>query len=278
MDETKYLDINSYNQNKKNIPSFFEEFLDFLNELWSMIYNDARNSYFFLKENKKYISTVVILAFLLQFTNISNLGTSFDKYCNTQVKQLQLQKGGNNNVQTLTFQEIGKLRAEAEASQAKDKKKEKASQKLQKRVDKAVDKGKAKDETINPEEKRKELLESDQKAKNDAEMKKGSKEVAKGFSTKMKEKRFQDDLLKANQERLSFFEGLKNKFSGSSLGSTLGGPLFGRMDLIFDTVKNIFYFIGLILMFAGIISLPVLIFLIITYMVFKSMVSKFIIL
>lgn len=274
MDETKYLDINSYNQNKKNIPSFFEEFLDFLNELWSMIYNDARNSYFFLKENKKYISTVVILAFLLQFTNISNLGTSFDKYCNTQVKQLQLQKGGNNNVQTLTFQEIGKLRAEAEASQAKDKKKEKASQKLQKKVQKAVDK----DSTIHPEEKRKELLESDQKAKNDAEMKKGSKEVAKGFSTKMKEKRFQDDLLKANQERLSFFEGLKNKFSGSSLGSTLGGPLFGRMDLIFDTVKNIFYFIGLILMFAGIISLPVLIFLIITYMVFKSMVSKFIIL
>lgn len=276
MDETKYLDINSDNQNKKNIPSFLEEFLDFLNELWSMIYNDARNSYFFLKENKKYISTVVILAFLLQFTNISNLGTSFDKYCNTQVKQLQ--KGGNNNVQTLTFQEIGKLRAEAEASQEKRKKKEKAEQKLQKRVDKAVEKGEAKGETINPEEKRKELLESDQKAKNDAEMKKGSKEVAKGFSTKMKEKRFQDDLLKANQERLSFFEGLKNKFSGSSLGSTLGGPLFGRMDLIFDTVKNIFYFIGLILMFAGIISLPVLIFLIITYMVFKSMVSKFIIL
>jgi len=92
MDETKYLDINSYNQNKKNIPSFFEEFLDFLNELWSMIYNDARNSYFFLKENKKYISTVVILAFLLQQLIKIQLYTQKKKEKNywNQIKKLKM--------------------------------------------------------------------------------------------------------------------------------------------------------------------------------------------
>jgi len=292
---------------ENNNPSFWKEFLDFWNELWSMIYNDAYNSYLFLKANKKYITTAVVLAFLMQFTNISNLGASFDKYCNKQIKHLQ---SGGGGIQVQTYQEAGQLRAEAEARAKQAKKEEKAQKKLEQRATDALHKDiKKRAEAIQREtskskgndgkyksiskenamsqaqtqvgtfsQKKQDLQLSDKQASHDAEMKKGSKEVAKGFATKMKEKKFSDDLLKANQERLSFFEGLKNKFSGSSLSSTLGGPLFGKMDLIFDTVKNIFYFIGLILMFAGVVSLPVLIFLIITYMVFKSMVSKFVIL
>jgi hypothetical protein len=84
--------------------------------------------------------------------------------------------------------------------------------------------------------------------------------------------------MKANQERISFFEGIKKKFQSTLSSGALGGPLFGRMDLIFDSVKNIFYIIAIILTVVGVLSLPVLVFLIITYYVFKTMISKFIIL
>jgi hypothetical protein len=47
------------------------------------------------------------------------------------------------------------------------------------------------------------------------------------------------------------------------------------MEKIFDSVKTIFYIAAIILTIAGVLSLPVLIFLIITYMVFKAMVGKF---
>jgi len=45
-----------------------------------------------------------------------------------------------------------------------------------------------------------------------------------------------------------------------------------------DSVKTVFFIVTVILTIAGILSIPVLIFLIITYMVFKTMVGKFLIL
>jgi hypothetical protein len=118
-------------------------------------------------------------------------------------------------------------------------------------------------------------LDKKQKARDDAAMSKGKRQVKLAFTEGEKESRQQEQLMKANKERLSFFEGLKKKFGGKSLGNTLGGPLFGNMDLIFDSVKHIFYIISIILTIAGIISLPVMIFLIITYTIMKAMVAKF---
>ena len=50
---------------------------------------------------------------------------------------------------------------------------------------------------------------------------------------------------------------------------------FGNMEKIMDSVKTIFYIITILLTIAGIISIPVLIFLIITYMIIKSLVGRF---
>jgi hypothetical protein len=118
-----------------------------------------------------------------------------------------------------------------------------------------------------------------EKAKEDAAaLKKGKAASIADYKTGVDAARDQNKLMKANQERISFFEGIKKKFQSTLSSGALGGPLFGRMDLIFDSVKNIFYIITIILTIVGVLSLPVLVFLIITYYVFKTMISKFIIL
>ena len=97
----------------------------------------------------------------------------------------------------------------------------------------------------------------------------------------MKEQKRQAEESKANEKRISFFENIKNKLGkGGSWGGQYGvlGPVFGNMEKIMDSVKNIFYIITILLTIAGIISIPVLIFLVITYMVIKSLATKFIIL
>lgn len=287
--------ISNENLEPENSPegnSVWDELVEFYNELKDMIYEDFRNSYLFLSNNKNYVVVAVMLAFLLQFSSISNLGTSFDKYCSKAGKtEKAIQKGGANapaaappstapSVELRTFQQVGKERADAqrEAKQQAKKAKDAAAQKAA--IDKEVKKQEKKGAT--PEEARqiaegkaKQKLEEKQQARDDAAMSKGKRQVKLGFKESEKERRQQDQLMKANKERLSFFEGLKKKFGSQSLGTTLGGPMFGNMDLIFDSVKHIFYIIGIILTIAGIISLPVMIFLIITYTIMKAMVARF---
>ena len=111
-----------------------------------------------------------------------------------------------------------------------------------------------------------------------ASLKKGKAAGVANYKSGVAAARDNDKIMKANQERISFFEGIKKKFQSTLSPGALGGPLFGRFDLIFDSVKNIFYIITIILTIVGVLSLPVLVFLIITYYVFKTMISKFIIL
>ena len=95
-----------------------------------------------------------------------------------------------------------------------------------------------------------------------------------------KQKKKQDSEAKANQKRISFFEEIKKKYGKGGKFGDFGilGPVFGNMEKIMDSVKTIFYILTVILTIAGILSIPVLIFLIITYMVFKTMVGKFFVL
>ena len=84
--------------------------------------------------------------------------------------------------------------------------------------------------------------------------------------------------LKANQQRIGFFKNLKQRLSaGGDLGGKYGmaGPVFSNLSGIMDSVKYIFYIIFIILTIAGVLSLPILIFLVITYMIIKSLFRKF---
>lgn len=240
--------------------SIWEELKEFWDELVDLLYTDLRNSYLFLTENKNYFMCAVILAILLQFTSVSNLGTSFDKYCNKTINHIKQSGGGEGTPESNASQKV---------QEYADYKKMKKDQKAQKKADKKAEKEAS--------------LTDEQKASKDAKKKGKSLFAAQqssknSYKSETKKRQAQEDESKANQKRIGFFENIKNKFGkGSSWGGLYGtlGPVFGNMEKIFDSVKTIFYIAAIILTIVGVLSLPVLIFLIITYMVFKAMIGKF---
>jgi hypothetical protein len=293
MSEDIILESNNKSNNKQSI---WDELKEFWDELINLLYTDLQNSYLFLTQNKNYFIYAILLAILLQFTNVSTLGISINKYCNKVIKN---QIGGNGEVpSSVEPTDLSKSQYQSQATQYADYKKNKKEQKKteqeikkdQKKTEKQIKKeetfskdvlAKAKkkglDDAQSQQYLEKKTLQKQQKQdKIDLSIARKSS-IAK-YDADMKAKKQQDNESKINQKRISFFENIKNKFGkGSNWGGQYGviGPVFGNMEKIFDSVKTIFYIITIILTIAGILSIPVLIFLIITYMVFKAMVGKF---
>jgi len=282
------MELNSIQNFEEETPSTLDEFNDFLVELWDMIKQDARNSINFISSNRGFFTTAALLVILLQVSSISNLGASFEKYCGGRGM-----RGGGAEPAVLGFQDIqaaksfqdlqnakSKEKAERKSEAAKAKREAKIEKKVQKQIKaekQAFDKGEL--NSLSTEKSLREAATQEQKAKADAAaLKKGKSAAISQYKAKKSEARFQDKEMKANQERISFFEGIKQKFQSTLSPGSFGGPLFGKLDLIFDSVKNLFYIIAILLTIAGVLSLPVLLCLIITYYVFKTMISKFIIL
>ena len=268
-------------EEEEDTSSPLDEFKAFIVELWDMLKQDFRNSINFISSNKSFFTTAALLAILLQVSSISNLGASFEKYCGGRDM-----RGGGEEPVILSFQDAQafklkekdakKAQATQDKKQAKIKTKSGALAKQMMEADEKTGSVKTEEEY---KAKAKNVITQGEKAKEDAaSLKKGKAASIADYKTGVDAARDQNKLMKANQERISFFEGIKKKFQSTLSSGALGGPLFGRMDLIFDSVKNIFYIITIILTIVGVLSLPVLVFLIITYYVFKTMISKFIIL
>lgn len=77
------------------------------------------------------------------------------------------------------------------------------------------------------------------------------------------------------EKKLGWFKQFKTQFSTNIGGA---GPIFGNLDRIFKYTEAMFAIFTTILIIVGVLSLPVLIFLIITYCVIKLLVGKFMIL
>jgi hypothetical protein len=281
-------------EEEKDTSSPLDEFKEFIVELWDMLKQDFRNSINFISSNKSFFTTAALLAILLQVSSLSNLGASFEKYCGSRDMRGGMRGGGEEPV-ILSFQDVQKAKlqekADKKAQAAKKAKQAKIQKKVVKESGALANKMMEADRKAGPSEngsvKTKEQYQAEaenaikkrEKGKEDAAaLKKGKAASIADYKTGVDEARDQEKMMKANQERISFFEGIKKKFQSTLSSGALGGPLFGRMDLIFDSVKNIFYIITIILTIVGVLSLPVLVFLIITYYVFKTMISKFIIL
>lgn len=296
------MDLEQINSSEETISSPLDEFKDFLVELWNMIKQDFRNSINFISSNRNFFTTVALLAILLQVSSVQNLGASFEKYCDGREM-----RGGGVEPPILSYQDYKQMKTQAKA-QAKE---EKAQAKAEKKADETKAKREAKIDTKSKSmmaaNQKKGVAFSEEHYKEQATKKITDKEQAKAtkaqanatkaqanadksalkksrrtsiadYKAGVDEARDQDQLMKANKERISFFEGIKKKFNSTLSPGALGGPLFGRLDLIFDSVKSIFYIIAIILTIVGVLSLPVLAFLILTYYVFKYMLGKFIIL
>lgn len=251
---------NTKNNIIENEPkTIWDEIKEFWNELIDLLYIDLHNSYLFLIENKNYFIYAVILAILLQFTSINNISTSVEKYCKKSINNLS--GGGGEEPSVLQYTDYKKGKSD-------QKKADQQAQRQQKQAEINA--------TLTPEQ-----LAKKQSIKEKLEIGKSRKSSKKAYLQAEKAQKLQDDESKANQKRISFFEKIKAKFGkGSKWGGQYGalGPVFGNMEKIFDSVKTVFYIITIILTIAGILSIPVLIFLIITYMIIKTMVGKFIVL
>jgi hypothetical protein len=249
-------------ENKEN-KSLWDELKEFFNELWDLLYIDMKNSYLFITENKNYFICTVILAILLQFTNISNLGTSFEKYCR---KELNITQSGGDN-EPFDYRTLKQQQRKAAAYAKADKRKAA--------------------ENAKPDSAKYTKSKMQSKKAYDAEAKQKKKQAKEGKAAEKQQAAAQGaasgaapDESKENQKRISFFEKLKGKMGQGSWGGqySLLGPVFGNMDRIMESVKTIFYIITVLLAIVGIISIPVLIFLIITYMIIKALLGKFVIL
>lgn len=283
------MDLNTKYDPEQESPSLLDEFKDFLIELWDMIKADFSNSINFISSNRSFFTTAALLAILLQVSSVSNLGASFEKYCGGRNG---MHGGGSGEPMILTFEDVQAAKAQEQVDKKAQATKDKRAKKIDKKSDKLVEKMMAADIKKGPSsdgsgsktkeqykgEAEHEII-SKAKAQEDfAALKKGKSSALSQYRAKKAGERDNDKLMKANKERISFFEGIKKKFNSTLSPGALGGPLFGRLDLIFDSVKDVFYIIAIILTIAGILSLPVLVFLIITYYVFKNMLGKFIIL
>ena len=189
---------------------FFDNLIDFIEELYELLKEDWEKFKLFIKENKTYVIWFFIALITLQITDLMSLGSSWDRYC----KKNNIQKGGGN--------------------ESAEPEEEKSDRKKQKDL----------------------LLEK-------AALKKEAKKAAEG-----------EDSVKGIDKKLSFFNKLKGKVQTGVGQHGLAGPVLGNLDGIFGAVGGMFTLAATILIFFGILSLPVLIFLVITYCVIKMLVGK----
>ena len=80
------------------------------------------------------------------------------------------------------------------------------------------------------------------------------------------------------KKKLNLFQRLKGRVSGSAGAHGLAGPVFSNIDGIINALGGVFTLIGFILVIVGVLSLPILIFLIITYYILKTILGKLLIL
>jgi len=230
--------------------TFCDNIIDFLNELYNLLKEDWIKFKKFVKENKNYLIWLFIAIITLQFTDILSLGSSWNKYC----KKNNIQNGGANDAVSGSDSSTATNTSDSpEATKELSPTEEKAAKKASKK--KSI------------EEAKKKLL-------NKAEDKKAKKD---GKNSKTGEGEDGEESVKSIDKKLSFFNKLKGKIQSVPGKPGLAGPIFGNMEGIFNAVGGMFTLAAVILVFIGIISLPVLIFIVITYCVIKKMVSKFVI-
>ena len=228
---------------------FFDNISEFIEELKELLEEDWRKCKLFIKENKKYILWLFITLITLQFTDIFSLGSSWNNYC----KKNNIQYGGSN-VNPLLQEAL----APAPAKSKKDLKDEKKKAKK-----KAIEDQREFDATPAGKKAKADKAIADQARKDEKKaIKKQAKEDAGGDSVKNVDK------------KLGLFNRLKGNVKATAGKHGLAGPVLGNLGGIFSAVEGMFYLLAFILIIIGIVSLPFLIFIVLTYSIIKMLVSK----
>jgi hypothetical protein len=223
--------------------SFFNNLIEFIDELTELLKEDWQKFKIFFKENKNSIIWLFISLITLQFTNFMSLGTSFNIYLKKNNIQ---QRGGNGTVPAPVPEPVSEtikttnLPLPANAPKGPKTKDEQIANEKKKILDKKADKKKAKEE------------------------KKAKKNKGVG----------EDSDVKDIDKKLGIFNKLKGKISDSAGQHGMMGPVFSNLDGVMRAFEGIIALVTFILIIVGIISLPIFIFLIITYCIIKFILGK----
>ena len=214
--------------------NFFENLIDFFDELFELLKQDWKKFKLFVKENKKKLLWIFIALITLQFTSLIHVGNSCNKYY--KVENNKLQRGGS----AASFDQAAKAAhaaaqgaaGAAPAAGAAGAAPAAAAPKSRREI--------AKQRVLEKQAKKKAM-------KKDSE----SKNVQK------------------NLDLFNKLKGEKDKLSKDGLA----GPIFGNIDSIFEKLGAIFSLFAVILTILGILSLPILIFIVITYCIIKKVLT-----
>ena len=283
------------------IQETIDDFCAFVDELVELMQEDWERVKKFVKEYKNYVFWFIVLSITMQITDIGTLGRYVKRMCEEEKK---VQRGGTTSPppppppppplpppppkpsgeqKGNPLKNIKKLEGVSPSSIKNAGSDIQEARKIQREKDKearADAREKEKEARADAREKEKEAR-ADARDKQ-AELKQLSLNMGiDGQGQGQGKGQGADDELKQTEKQLSFFQRMKQKISGiDAQGKQIGalGPVFGGMDKAMDYMKNIFAILTFILTAIGIISLPVFIFLIITYFVIKSIATKLFIL
>ena len=211
--------------------TFFDNLIEFLDELYELLKEDWIKFKLFMNENKKNLIWLFIALITLQITDLITFGNSCNKYYKNQ--NAQIQKGGSNAPTPIDRStKPGAIQSAAEPAKQLTPVELKAQKKAESELKVAAEK--------------KRILDK----------KSGKKETE---SEKV-------------QQNLDLIDKIKGKKTALSKHG-FAGPVFSNLEGIFGALGGIFSLFVTLLTILGVLSLPVLVFIIITYCVIKKILS-----
>jgi hypothetical protein len=229
----------------------FDNLLDFINELIELLKEDWKKFKLFVKENKKNLIWLFIALITLQFTDLINIGNSCNKYYKR--KNEEIQNGGSGSPPG-----PGPVVTTPEAQTAPAGPSKGQRRRARRAAAKAAGAAGA-----------------GPGAAGAGPGASGAGPGAAGADTKGKDKKpakSGDNESKNVQKNIDLFKKLKGE-KDKLAKNGMAGPVFSNLDGIFGAVGGIFTLVITILTILGILSLPVLIFIIITYCIVKKLLN-----
>jgi len=216
--------------------TIIDELFEFAEELTLLIKQDWEKSKQFIKKHKTYFFWILALFVSMQFTDILSLGKSWDIYC----KKHNIQSGGGNSnapppLPPPRVNRSSKPKgADGESSKGADGESSKGAD----------------------------------GAKQGEEGSKGTGAGAGGPTSAGQPQRMRTQSQGLmGQSRIGR--------SQSRFARTMRrNPVFGNLDKIFNMTQGMFALVMFILIIVGVLSLPVIIFIIITYCIIKNICSR----
>ena len=245
------------------INNFFNELIEFVEELSILIMEDWYKFKLFIKDNNTSFIYFIIFAFSILFVDFSSLGSSWNRYSKKNNIYIR-QYGGSTAIPAKAAEATTTEAKTAEATATPVKAAEATTAEAKTAEAKTAE---AKTAEATTEAKTAEAKTAEAKTTEAKTLLDGTKDAAVPKKP--------DSELKDVDKKLSWFKKMKTKMTGATGSYGALGPVFGNLNEVFDRVGILFSFAASILVFIGVISLPVLMFLVLTYCVIKMMVSKF---